>query len=530
MRKSKQNWLFALVLTIPMILFYIAFYLNHSSSLIATGFVAYDNVSYVANAKQYFDADKFSLFYSNPLNDSGNYPAIYFQPQTLLMAFLLWLGFAPGFTIVFLNWLGTLLSFRIAISIYDHLYTDSNHRKLFISFFCWGGGLLALAGVPIALTQSTGNLDFFDRIFFIDPASGWWGLNFGRGHFSSTEGYYHFLFLAGIYCILKRKWNLCLVVSLLLSLSHPFTGIEYLAIILSWILVEKALVKNKDIPWKFLAGISLLFALHIFYYLFYLNQFPEHRSVSEQYSLNWRLRFFNMIPAYCLVGALAIASMVKLKNSFFTNAAPRLFFTWFIVAFLLANHELFMKPMQPLHFTRGYVWASLFLLGLPALNSLFQNERWKRYSIVLVIFSALLLSDNILWITNNLRVHQTSPSIICISGEQKDLLHLIDKKSNNKTLIIGKDEVLVYMSTVFSKAYPWISHPFTTPFVSKKEKAYSDFIENGVIDASWKNREVIFVFHKNDPAEIRCSESLMFPVTTLADTKTYILKKAIIPN
>jgi hypothetical protein len=127
-------------------------------------------------------------------------------------------------------------------------------------------------------------------------------------------------------------------------------------------------------------------------------------------------------------------------------------------------------------------------------------------------------------------VHQTSPSIICISGEQKDLLHLIDKKSNNKTLIIGKDEVLVYMSTVFSKAYPWISHPFTTPFVSKKEKAYSDFIENGVIDASWKNREVIFVFHKNDPAEIRCSESLMFPVTTLADTKTYILKKAIIPN
>ena len=168
MRKSKQNWLFALVLTIPMILFYIAFYLNHSSSLIATGFVAYDNVSYVANAKQYFDADKFSLFYSNPLNDSGNYPAIYFQPQTLLMAFLLWLGFAPGFTIVFLNWLGTLLSFRIAISIYDHLYTDSNHRKLFISFFCWGGGLLAWAGVPIALSKSMGNLDFFDRIFFID--------------------------------------------------------------------------------------------------------------------------------------------------------------------------------------------------------------------------------------------------------------------------------------------------------------------------------------------------------------------------
>lgn len=529
MRKSKQNWLFALVLTVPMILFYAAFYLNHSSSLISTGFVAYDNVSYVANAKQYLDADKFSLFYSNPLNDSGNYPAIYFQPQTLLMAFLLWLGFAQGFTIVFLNWLGTLLSFRVAISIYDHLYPNSNYRKLFISFFCWGGGLLALTGIPIAFTKSIGNLDFLDRIFFIDPASGWWGLNFGRGHFISTEGYFHFLFLAGIYCILKRKWNLCLVVSLILSLSHPFTGIEYLAIVLAWSSFEKIIAKNRDIPWKFLIGISLILAFHVFYYLFYLSQFPEHRSVSEQYSLNWRLRFFNMIPAYCLVGTLAIASFIKLKNAFFSNPTTRLFFTWFFIAFLLANHELLMKPMQPLHFTRGYVWASLFLLGLPALHNLFQNEKLRKYPVVLMIFSALFFSDNFLWITNNLRVRQTLPSVICITAEQKALLHLVDKNSNNKTLIIGNDEVLVYMSTVFSKAYPWISHPFTTPFVSKKEKAYSDFIAKGTIDSSWKNREVIFVFHKDNPSELQRSQSLTFPVATLASTETYIIQKGIVP-
>lgn len=529
MSKSKQNWLFALALTIPMILFYAAFYLNHSSSLISTGFVAYDNVSYVANAKQYLDGDKFSLLYSNPLNESGNYPPIYFQPQTLILAFLLWLGLAPGFTIVFLNWLGTLLSFRIAISIYDHLYTNSSHRKLFISLFCWGGGLLALAGLPIALTQSTGNLDLFDRIFFIDPASGWWGLNFGRGHFISTEGYFHFLFLAGILCILKRKWNLCLIVSLVLSLSHPFTGIEYLAIVLAWSSFEKFIAKNRDIPWKFLIGISLILAFHIFYYLFYLNRFPEHRSVSEQYSLNWRLRFFNMIPAYCLVGAFAIAGFIKLKNSLFSNATTRLFFTWFFITFLLANHELFMKPMQPLHFTRGYVWASLFLLGLPALHDLFYNEKLRKYPVVLLLFSALFFSDNFLWIANNLRVRQTSPSVICITDEQKHLLYLIGKNSNNKTLIVGNDEVLVYMSTVYTKAYPWISHPFTTPFVSKKEKVYSDFIKRGIIDSSWKKRELIFVFHKNDSIELQRSKSFSFPVTTLATTETYILQKGIVP-
>lgn len=529
MNRPKQNWLFALVLTLPMMLFYTGFYFNHSSSLISTGFVAYDNVSYVANAKQYLDADKFSLFYSNPLNDSGNYPAIYFQTQTLLLAILLWFGFAPGFTIVLLNWIGTFLSFRMAIGIYDHLYPTSNYRKLFISFFCWGGGLLALACIPIAVTGSTHNPDFFDRMFLIDPASGWWGLNFGRGHFISTEGFFHFLFLAGILCILKRKWNLALVASFAISLSHPFTGIEYLAIVCCWVFVEKIIMKNKEIPWKFLTGVCFIMALHIFYYLFYLNQVPEHRSVSEQYSLNWRLRFFNMIPAYCLVGTLGIISLIRLKKAFFRNYSTRLFLVWFVIAFLLINHELFMNPMQPLHFTRGYVWTSLFLIGLPSLHKMFQSERLKKHALALIVFCALMFSDNFLWIANNLRTRQTSASVICITAEQKDLLHVIDNNSNNKTLIVGNDQVLVYMSTVYSKAYAWISHPYTTPFATKKLKAFDDFMTKGLIDPSWKNREVIFVFHKNDPLELQRSQSIPFAVATLANSQSYILQKATIP-
>lgn len=529
MNKPKQNWLFALVLTMPMILLYLAYYFNHSPSLTPTGFIAYDNVFYVASAKQYSDADQFSIFYSNPLNDSGNYPAIYFQTQTIFLALLLWIGFTPGFTIVLLNWLGTLLSFRMAIGIYDHLYPNSNYRKLFISFFCWGGGLLALACIPIALTKPMGNLDFLERMFFIDPAWGWWGLNFGRGHFSSTEGYFHFLFLAGILCILKKKWNLALIVSLLLSLSHPFTAIEYLAIITGWSFIEKIIAKNKEVPVNFVVASALIMAFHIFYYLFYLNQFQEHRSVSEQYSLNWRLRFFSMIPAYCLVGALALASLLKFKKSFFNNASTRLFFTWFLIAFLLVNHELFMKPMQPLHFTRGYVWTSLFLLGLPALHDLFQNERLKKYPLVLIIFSALFFSDNFLWITNYVRFTHTASSVSYITAEQKKLVSVIAKNSSNKTLIIGNDEVLVYMSTAYSKAYPWISHPFTTPFAARKWKVYEDFIERGTMDSSWKNREAIFVFHKNDPKELQRSQSLSVSVATLANTESYILQKGIIP-
>jgi hypothetical protein len=374
-----------------------------------------------------------------------------------------------------------------------------------------------------------GNLDFLDRIFFIDPAWGWWGLNFGRGHFISTEGLFHFLFLAGILSILKKKWNVAFIASLLLSLSHPFTGIEYLSIVIAWLFVEKLFIKNKDIPWSFIIGNLLIMVFHVYYYLFYLNQFPEHRSVSEQYALNWRLRFFNMVPAYCLVGSLALVSFLRLKEKFFKDISTRLFLSWFIIAFLLANHEVFMKPMQPLHFTRGYVWTGLFLLGLPALHVLFENEKLKRLPVVLILFSAVLLSDNFLWIINSIRFTPTIPSTSYITAEQKNLLSIIAKNSDNRTLIIGEDEVLVYMSTVYSKAYPWISHPFTTPFAIKKEKAYRDFIEKGAIDSLWKKREAIFIFHKNNPAEIQRSQSLPFATTVLANSESYILQKGIVP-
>jgi len=522
MRKRTSNWLFALALTAPMLLFYAGYYFNHAASLSPTGFIAYDNVSYIAYAKEYLDQDQFSLFYPNPLNDSADHPAIYFQLQTVLFAFLLWLGMAPGLVIVLFNIAGTLLSFRVVIAIYDHLFPNSARRWLFISFFCWGGGLLALAGIPIALTRDMGNLDFMDRLFFLDPAWGWWGLNLGRGHFISSEGFYHFLFLAGIYFILKQRWKAALVFALALSLSHPFTGIEYLSITTVWAAIEKFVARKKAVPWAFVLGSAALLLFHLCFYLIYLNQFPEHRSVSEQYALNWRLRYFSMLPAYCIVGTLALVTFWRSKKVFFQTPAVRLFTAWFAVAFLLANHELFLKPMQPLHFTRGYVWTSLFLLGIPALHLFYQNGRKK---LVLILFTLLFFSDNALWIFNAVRFKATSPSTAYITKEQQLILRSLKKYSDNRTLVVSKDETLPYLATVYTASYPWFSHPYTTPFAAKKKEALDRYMDSGMADPAWKHRDLVLIFQKWDEAQMQRFHMLPNEAIVLADTENYVMVK-----
>lgn len=507
-----------------MILFFLGYYFNHAPALIPTGFIQDDNVGYVAYAHQYLDDKNFHLFYSNPFNDSANYPHIYFQTQNFILLLFLKIGIPLVLLLPFFTLLCSFFCFRIIIAIYDLVAPSSQHRLLSILLFAWGGGLLVLFGIPAQQIHPLQGLDFLDRIFLLDPAWGWWGLSFGRSLFFSCEAYYHLLFLLCIYTILRQKWLLSFFIAFILSFSHPFTGLEFLSICCAWLVIEKVIVRNRNIPLLFSIGIFLLLAIHLFYYLYYLNQFPDHKAVSQQYSLNWRLRFYSMIPAYALVAILACISIFGKKKIFFEHSYNRLFAAWFLVAFALANHELFIQPpMQPIHFTRGYIWSALFLIGIPGLHIIYKKIAPKRSRIWLLgLLACLFLTDNFLWVINNVRFPDNVPSAMHITKEQNQVLHLLQQKTNENTLIIGSD-FLPYLATVYTPAYPWISHAFTTPFYEQKRLVYNKFILDGTIDTAWRHRQIVFIFRKADSLEMQRAKALPPRSILLQDSKSYMV-------
>lgn len=506
--KIINPWLFAFLLMTPVIIFIIGYFLK-AGDLLAPGFLQNDNPLYISYANQYLDADKVSLFYSNPFNESNNYSKIYFQLQNFLYLILLKTGILPGWVLLLMTCLFSFITFKILIGIHDHLMPESNTRILNIILFAWGGGLLVLFGIPVSLSHNLTHLDNFDKIFLLDPSWGWWGLNIGRSLLFSAEAYYHALFFGGIYLILKRKWGFALLISLLIILSHPFTGVEYLSILCLWILIETIINKNNYIPFWFSLTTLVFLFLHIFYYLFYLNRFPEHASVHQQYSINWNLRYFNIIPAYILVGLFAFLNIfrINLFSVFFNKPINRLFLSWLIATLFLTNHELFIKPMQPLHFTRGYVWSGLFLLGLPALDSFLNKIKKKK--ILLGIVMLVFLSDNILWITNYWRKASKTHLSVYLSEEENDVLHWLKNHTDNKTLIISSNSIISYMSAVYTAANPWIAHTFTTPFYEKKLSIFHLFIEAGTIDSTWYNKKIIFIPNYNNVDEMKRLDTLL---------------------
>jgi hypothetical protein len=522
----QNNFKLILLLFIPIVIFYAGYYFNHDANDQPTGFIQYDNVGYAAYAKQYLDEPSSSIFYSNPFNDSPENAKIYFQTQNIFLSAMMWVGISPGLSLCIYSIVFAFLTILIIIKIYDTVFPNSTYRKISLVLLTWGGGALVLAGVLALPFRNTKGTDLLQRLFYLDPGNGWWGLNFGRPLLFGVESYYHFLFLSAILLLLKKKWLYASALAFILSFSHPFTGIHFLLVMLAWVTTEKILFKSTAIPWWLPLLNLLLIGIHLYYYLIYMPSFPDHKNVIQQYSLDWHYKIYHFLPAYILVFSLFIFSVRIQKIKQFVNYLPnRLFLCMAIVSLLLSNHELFIKPMQPIHFARGYEWIAYFFMGVPALH--FFIKKLSQKKLLLLLFCGILLLDNFLWIINYVRDPKNHP-VTHISREQREILNILETKSDVNTLIIGRDKAIPYLATVYTKAYTWISHPFTTSYYQFKWDAYVDFLNTGKVNAKWLGRKLIFVFNKSDKAEISRLKKMPVGYSILFNGRTYFVLETVL--
>src|SRR5213076_1020422 len=172
-------------------------------------------------------------------------------------------GGDPGILYMIAGLLLALCCARVMIALYREVVAGPGLiADLGLLCFFWGGGCLAIAGVCHAL--ATGGTPLAD-IFHFDPLAGFWFLNLGRNLIFTTEAFYHLVFLGSIFLVLRRQFVAALLCAAMLSASHPFTGLQLLAVLGAWSIVDW-LVRSADRPpLFFIAGLAALVALHIGY-------------------------------------------------------------------------------------------------------------------------------------------------------------------------------------------------------------------------------------------------------------------------
>ena len=215
------------------------------------------------------------------------------------------------------------------------------------------------------------------------------------------EAYYHFLFVLAVLLVIKNKFLPAAGLMVLLSLSHLYSSTEIILIIFTWASLEYFYLRSGTVSKKNYLIICATLLFQILYYGL-LMRMPVYKAISQHVSLDWGYKAWHFIPAYFIVWLLSFIAVrnIPLLKKQFSSPVNRLFFCWGMVAFLLSVHGFAIKPIQPLHFTRGYVYAGFFLFAVPAIVALLDHVRSKKsylLKVVAAIAVLIFLSDNILW-------------------------------------------------------------------------------------------------------------------------------------
>ena len=543
-------WLLALAVSLPAFAPLIGHYLGfRHMGLQPTGFIIYDSAYYLANAREHFDGGTFTALYSNAYSYDYSSPRIYFQPLTLVLGALLDLTRAdPGILFAGVGVVLAVVCARASVALFDQFgdRRAPGGTMSYIAFF-WGGGAFVLVGTLLAALVRDPTTHAFDVAgwwWFVrkaDPAGGWWFLNLGRNIVLPTEALYHALFFATIVAIVARRFGLAAAAAAFLSISHPFTGLQLLAIVGAWAALEVLALRSRVAPAWFLVCIAVLSVLHVAYYLWFLPRFPEHRQLQRQWTLAWTLSFPQSLLAYGVVASLAlsrIATRSRFRRTF--DAYPnRLLVVWLVVSLVLENHDLFVRhPVQPLHFTRGYSWVALFLLGLPTLSGFFRRVREgvRQPAMWLAIVPVLLvlLSDNAVWLgattTQGLGMElgrglprDSLRQGFGLSRDQQEVLAWMNKPQLSGSVVLSEDGDLGYLVTAYTPLRSWRSHYANTPWSEQRRHELDAFFQRGEVVGAWRTLPLVVVFRSSTPWRERLAALSTEPPAVALKNPSYVV-------
>jgi len=485
--RVRRHWrvlFFALLAVAPFWSLHLAHEVFAPPGTTATGFIQGDQLYYLANARELVREGSWFL-YKNPYDDAPSARRLYFQPQVTFWSLLLRLGLDPGNAYLLLLFGGGLATALIFWELLRETLRPSE-RFLVPMYFAgmWGGGILVLMGLGASLIE--GGVIDWPRVIRYDPAEGWWFLNLGRNLVYATEAYYHALALGALLLAMRHRWRACLICMGVLVASTPFTGPQFAIIIAAWSLLASVGRWESRPPVWFTVCSVLFLSLAVFYYVVWLPRDPRHAVVFANLQLSWFLPKITIPFAYGIVGTFALHRVVSMlrARSFAAPGHVHLLLTVFFTSLALANHEIVTKPHQPIHFTRGYIWLPLFLIGAPSFRGLLENafgraqKAGSRFPKMVAMGICLLLPlDNAVWLVHQGSIARYGLFPARLNRSTRELYDAMESAGTSGVALMPS--VIDYPAGTYTNVTPYTGHWLLTPDFRKRVSLRDQFYQRG---------------------------------------------------
>ena len=454
----------------------------------ATGFYHEELPYYVANGRAAFERGN-GIAYPNPYDPDPAAPAIYAHWLLWVMGLLpVYADSDPGDVMIAFTFISTIIfGFATWKLVAERvLHGSSPHLPYLIAM--WGGGLLVIAGF---IADLAGNTDPVSSLLQFDPGRGLWFLNWGRNAIFATESVYHCLVAACWVCEMRGQRLSGTLWCAALATTHPWSGLQLLLILNTWRVFQWYRIRDRT-SGVFLVTAILMLAVFLVYYKVWLPHFDQHRRLQDVWKLDWSLASRSAILAYSLVAIPAIVRICKAVRhhrsggslplrpdsadadrpcdqglpgvtSGFTRAEQFLICALF-VSVGLVFHDRLIRPIQPLHFTRGYIWMPLFLLGLPTV------QVWGRRAfrsglagqclaaglcLALFVDNAAFALIHSRWLYHSDRGYQ-------LNSDDRAMLVALHRRCP-AAVVLTESDVINYLLPTYANVRPWIGHLFNTP-------------------------------------------------------------------
>ncbi len=473
---GKTRLLFAFVAVLPFYTVHIAHFLHAN----ATGFIQNDQPYYVANGREVFERGN-GFAYPNPYDPDPDAPVIYFHWLIWLYgAAVKLLGADPALFPLLSGLIAGIACSWLTFRIVEHLLPDSRFVIPLFLLAMWGGGLLCLGGLLFAPdpTTSLPTTSLADRLLFYDPAYGWWFLNWGRNVMYPTEAVYHTIVAATWLAILRGRENLALLGGALLASTHPFSGLQLLLFLGGWFVYRLIVLRSWPAAARLIAWFAILTPF-LGYYLVFLNRYPQHVVMQRDWTevpQDWIIPFPTMFLAYAPVAVLALWRLITEPRPWKSDVV--LFAGCFCVTLILIKHDLFVRAhKQPIHFSHGYEWMPLFLLGLPKLQQVFirvwnRESLGRKFAFCIVLFGLGTL-DNLTFIVESWTNGAAEPKYL--TRAEREMFAWMEQQHLTGVLLCP-DRDLSYLAATYTGVRPWFGHGYNTPDFPQRVKRLSAYL------------------------------------------------------
>jgi hypothetical protein len=285
---------------------------------------------------------------------------------------------------------------------------------------------------------------------------------------------------------------------------------------------------------------SYFLLAHVGYWLILLPLLsPEHAALAPSWNVAWVLHWYNEVPEYGIVGAAALWRLRDRQRIAVALAdrSFRILLTWFGAAFLLANHDLFISPRQPLHFTHGYVWVPLFLIGAPTFVEMPASAALPRRGAGWLIgLSGLMLVDNAAWfggagldLLRNGKSASFFPNAIYIGGSTRDVLNRLNDEEFAGGLVVSSSQFLSYQAIVYTPLRSWYSQVWNTPYPEKRLAELDALFSAGEDLDAWRCRKMIAVVERQRDQDASARLRALAYGLAYANAEHDVLLRPLIP-